>query len=140
MRIGVLIVGSLFRKQDEIRIRAAWRSNRLDLASVTHVDAPIRYGRRSQGWGDTFTMILDSAAPNGRALLASGKTDVRSLGDLLDEARWLWSAEDNKPLSDRFYRNWGCVAALFGPKAIAAGFPEQWRRDFQAANPPFHVL
>jgi hypothetical protein len=136
MRIGVLIVGSLFWKHDETGIRAAWRDNRLDLASITRVDAPLRYGRRSQGWGDTFTMILDPAVPNGRALLASCKADVRSFADLLDEARWLWSAEDNKPLTDRFHKNWGCVAALFGPKAIAAGFPEQWKRDFQAANPP----
>ena len=133
---GVLIIGSLLWKEDEIGIRAAWRDSRLGLTGMTQVDAHLRYGRRSQSWGDTFTMILDPAAPDGRAMLAPCKAGVRSLADLLDEARWLWSAEDNKPPADRIHKSWGCVGALFGPKAAAAGFPEQWKRYFQAAKPP----
>jgi len=136
VRCGVLIVGSLFWNEDEIGIRAAWRDKRLDLAGVMEVDAPLRYGRRSKGWGDTFTMILDPASPDGRALLAPCKADFQSFADLLDEVWWLWSAEHNKLLADRFHKSWGCVAALFGPRATAAGFPEQWKRHFQAAKPP----
>jgi len=134
LRCSVLIVGSLFWKQDDVR--TAWRDKRLDLAAMMQVEAPLRYGRRSQTWGDTFTMILDPAAPNGQALLVPCKAGVRSFADLRDEIRWLWSAEDNKPPADRFHKSWGCVAALFGPKAIAAGFREEWKLHFQAAKPP----
>ena len=136
LRCSVLIVGSLLWKEDETGIRAAWRGNRLDLAGATQIEAHLRYGRRSQGWGDTFTMILDPMAPGGRALLAPCKASVHSFADLLDEVRWLWSAEDSKPPTDRFHKSWGCVAALFGPKAATAGFPEQWKQHFQAAKPP----
>lgn len=136
LRCGVLIVGSLLWKEDEIGIRAAWRDNRLDLAAMTQVEAHVRYGRRSQTWGGTFTMILDPAAPGGRALLAPCKAGIHSIDDVLAEVRQLWSAEGNKPPEDRFHKDWGCVAAMFGPRAAAAGFPEQWKRHFQAAKPP----
>lgn len=136
LRCSVLIVGSLLWKGDDIGIRAAWRGDRLDLAGKAYVDVHLRYGRRSQGWGNTFTMILDAMAPDGRGLLVPCKAGVRSFADLLDEVRWLWSAEDNNPLADRFHKNWGCVAALFGPKAAAAGFPDKWKHHFQAAKPP----
>lgn len=141
LRCGVLIVGSLLWKEDEAGIRAAWRNDRLDLADRIQVVAPLRYGRRSRTWGDAFTMILDPAALDGRALLAPCKIGIRSFADLLDEVRWLWSAEDNKPPSDRFHKSWGCVAALFGPKALAMGFHEKWKRRFQAAklSPPCAV-
>jgi hypothetical protein len=135
LRCSVLIVGSLLWKEDETGIRAAWRGNRLDLVAATPVEAHLRYGRRSQGWGDTFTMILDEMAPGGQALLAPCKASVHSFEDLLDEVRWLWSAEDNKPPSNRFHKSWGCVAALFGPNVAAAGLPEQWKDHFQTAKP-----
>jgi hypothetical protein len=136
LRCSVLIIGSLLWKEDETGIRAAWRGNRLDLSAATPVEAHLRYGRRSHGWGNTFTMILDAMAPGGRALLAPCKASVHSFADFLNEVRWLWSAEDNKPPADRFHKDWGCVAALFGPKAAAAGFPEQWKHQFQAATHP----
>lgn len=136
LRCSVLIVGSLLWKEDENGIRAAWRGNRLDLAAAAPVETHLRYGRRSQGWGNTFTMILDAMAPGGQALLAPCKASVHAFSDLLDEVRWLWSAEDNKPPAGRFHKSWGCVAALFGPKATAAGFTAEWREHFQAAKPP----
>lgn len=81
-------------------------------------------------------MVVDAMAPGGKAILAPCKASIHSFADLLTEVRWLWSAEDSKPPTDRFYKSWGCVAALFGPKATAAGFPEKWRDHFQAANAP----
>lgn len=136
LRCGVLIVGSLLWSRDERGGRAAWRDSRLDLAAAMQVAVPLRYGRRSGTWGNTFTMILDPAAPNGRALLAPCKAGVCSIADYLEEVHCLWAAEDNKPPTARFHKDWGCVAALFGQKAAAAGLSEQWKRYFQAAKPP----
>lgn len=133
---SILIVGSLLWNKDKAGIWAEWRDDRLDLAAATRIHVPLRYGRRSQGWGNTFTMVLDAMAPSGKALLVPCKARVYSYADLLEEIRLLWSAEDSAPPIDRFYKSWGCVAALFGPKAAAVGFPEQWRATFQAAKPP----
>lgn len=133
---SILIVGSLLWNEDKAGIRAKWRDDRLDLATATRVDVPLRYGRRSQGWGNTFTMVLDGMAPSGKALLVPCKASVHSFVDLLDEIHLLWSAEASKPPINRFNKSWGCVAALFGPNAAAVGFPEQWGATFQAAKPP----
>lgn len=56
MRIGILIIGSLYWEMTEYR--GNWRENRLDVAGECHVRVPIRYGRRSRNRGWSFTMVV----------------------------------------------------------------------------------
>ena len=57
IRIGVLIIGSLY--WDEKEHRETWRRDRLvDLGDATRVHVPIRYGRLSRKRGCTYTMVF----------------------------------------------------------------------------------
>lgn len=56
MRIGVLMIGSLFWSKRPHRVR--WRRERLDVTEKKYVNVPIRYGRRSSSWGCSFTMVF----------------------------------------------------------------------------------
>lgn len=135
LRCGVLIIGSLFWHSDNGGHRENWRASRLDLPARQTVSAPIRYGRKSQTWGNAFTMILDSTTADGQGLLVPCKTEVSTFDQFVEEVQWLWAAEANDTRSDRFHRNWGCVGAHFGPNAITAGIPDKWKTHFEAAKP-----
>ena len=113
MRIGILIIGSLYWEQTEYR--HSWRDNRLDVAAGCHVRVPIRYGRRSRTRGCSFTMVFSPGLSDeayGDAIVAPCKSK-----ELVGEAEWLWAAERNiaKP-SDRISADWGCVALLENPE------------------------
>ena len=113
MRIGILIIGSLYWEQTEHRRN--WRDNRLDVAAECHVRVPIRYGRRSRTRGCSFTMVFSpglSEETYGHAIVAPCKSE-----DLVGEAEWLWAAERNKARpGDRISADWGCVALLENPE------------------------
>jgi len=133
-RCGILIIGSLLWNQDAGGHRERWRQNRLDLSAKQHVNVPIRYGRRSQTWGDSFTMILDAEASSGQAVLVPCKAPVSSFEDLIEEVQWLWAAEANEPTSNEFYRGWGCVGSLFRSNEFAQALEDEWRGYFQNAK------
>lgn len=135
LRCGILIIGSLFWHADNDGRRKNWRASRLDLSATQFVSAPIRYGRRSQTWGNAFTMILDSNAADGQALLVPCKAQICSFDQLVEEVEWLWAAEANAARSNNFYKKWGCVGAHFGHNAIAAGVHDEWKIHFEAAEP-----
>ena len=135
LRCGVLIIGSLFWHADNDGRRKNWRASRLDLPAKQVASAPIRYGRRSQTWGNAFTMILDSNAADGQGLLVPCKAQICSFDQLVEEVEWLWAAEANAARSNKFGKKWGCVGALFGQNAIAAGIHDEWKIHFETANP-----
>ncbi len=130
-RCGILVIGSLLWHQDAGGHRECWRQNRLDLSAKQHVNVPIRYGRTSQTWGNSFTMILDAEASGGQAVLVPCKTPVSSFEGLIEEVQWLWAAEANEPPSNEFHRSWGCVGTLFSSSEFAQALANEWRRYFQ---------
>lgn len=66
MRGGILIIGSLLWDNGQ---RDAWRRLRLRVGEKVYVKAPIRYGRRSQGRGNTFTMTFAHGGLHGQGVL-----------------------------------------------------------------------
>jgi hypothetical protein len=130
MRIGILIVGSLY--WDSLPARAAWRANRLKLSDVTQVTAPIRYGRLSISRGNTYTMVFSQscATPEklGTALVASAAMRCRQPEDLLVEAQYLWAAERNTVEPGPVSASWGRVGLLVNPAAnVGDEYLESWQ-------------
>ena len=120
MRAGVLIVGSLF--WDDLDVRRRWREERLDLDQTSHVAAPIRYGRVSSKRGNTYTMVFSAECVrgkggNGIGLAVPFRRPIESRDDLLEEAARLWAAEAEKErLSPGVYSaRWGSVGLLPNP-------------------------
>ena len=106
MRIGILIIGSLYWEQTEDRRN--WRDNRLDVAAKCRVRVPIRYGRRSRTRGCSFTMVFSpglSEEAYGHAIVAPCKSE-----ELVGEAEWLWAAERNKGRPKIKYRPTGAAS------------------------------
>ena len=124
MRIGILIIGSLYWEQTEHR--RSWRDNRLDVAAECHVRVPIRYGRRSRTRGCSFTMVFSpglSKEAYGHAIVAPCESE-----DPVREAEWLWAAERNKARpDDRISADWGCVALLENPESpMSRNLRNEW--------------
>src|SRR5271157_3294287 len=119
LTVGVLIIGSLYWRDDG---RARWRRKRLQMDREWSVKAPIRYGRLSKS--GTYTMVFAQlpAEQFGQGKVIRCKRPATSASDLVIEAEWLWSAEDNKvprlcnPTPEhRISAGWGCVALLINP-------------------------
>ena len=124
--IGVLIIGSLY--WDPSDNRQNWRSERLNLGTKKYVSAPIRYGRRSKCRGNSYTMVFSMNLCEeqfGRAIVVPCKQRVKSICDLLEEAKFLWMAESGHlgPISAK----WGCVAVVENPdRPIPDDLREGW--------------
>ena len=115
--LGVLIIGSLYWDNSA---REKWRRERLDLERRQYVRAPIRYGRRSEGRGCSYTMVLSASlreADFGTAIVVPCKSR-----DLIEEARSLWEAEGGT--RGAVSGTWGCVGLLINPDA---GLPSKDR-------------
>jgi hypothetical protein len=122
LSVGVLIIGSLYWRGGG---RDRWRRWRLDMNRKWLVKAPIQYGRRSKN--KTFTMVFSQPSDNqlGQAIIMPCQREVSSPADLIAEAEWLWSAEDNKVPSlcvlsptQSISAEWGgCVALLRNPQS-----------------------
>ena len=133
MRVGILIIGSLFWDER----RELWRRSRLLVGDAKHVRAPMRYGRRAQGRGNTFTMTFGSDGPWGQAVQVPCKANVEDVGGLIEEAEALWQAERlSAQRSRRIGADWGCVGVLFREDP-PAGWLEDWTRNFRANAPSF---
>jgi len=145
LSVGVLIIGSLYWRGGG---RDTWRRCRLDMNRKWLVKAPIQYGRRSKN--GTFTMVFSQVSGDrlGEAIIVPCQREVSSPADLIAEAEWLWSAEDNKvpslcALSPRqsISAEWGgCVALLRNPQSY---IPQElldrwaervWREQHYNAN------
>ena len=129
--IGVLIVGSLY--WDDRTERRQWRDGRLNIAAKRCVLAPIRYGRRSDKRGKTYTMVFSETLAReevklGRAIFVPCKWLVRTVEDLVEEAEILWAAERNSGASNgRISADWGCVGLAVNP---AHPIPDDLRRGW----------
>lgn len=135
MRCSVLIIGSLLWETGE---RGPWREERLDLAAAEQVEAPIRYGRRSAKRGHTFTMVFDTDAEMGRAVLVPCLRPVETTADLVDEANSLWRAERNGTPGDGVCSDWGSVGAMFTAGRrddVGADWGAHYRRSCRPTNP-----
>ena len=112
MKIGILVIGSLY--WDGSHHRRNWRSERLDMGTHVRVRVPIRYGRRSQSRGYSYTMVFSPGLDEerfGHAIVIPCK-----LQDAVKEAEWLWAAESNRDTpNNRISANWGRVALLENP-------------------------
>ena len=120
VRIGVLIIGSLYWDNGCEDHRKRWRGERLRIADKQHVNVPIRYGRRSGSRGDSYTMVYSSCLSEedfGQAIVVPCKEEVRNGTDLIKEAVELWTAEtaNGKNKKRRISASWGCVALLENP-------------------------
>jgi hypothetical protein len=109
---GILIVGSLL--WDERRER--WRRSRLDMHSAELVTAPIRYGRRSETRGNTYTMVFSRGCDTGQAMVITCTHPAFSADDVISEAEHLWAAEQNGAVNRTISAGWGCVTLLCNPE------------------------
>jgi len=128
MRGGILIIGSLLWRPE----RDAWRKSQLMLDQAVSVKVPIRYGRRSQGWGCCFTMTFATDGPSGHGVLVPCKHRIPDVGALLSEAEELWKAEDRHAESGSIAARtgWGCVGLLFRDQAASAHWLREWADVF----------
>jgi len=132
-RVGILIAGSLYWDDDPCR--RCWRKRRLRTRARARVHAPVRYWRKSESRGDSYTMVFtDEANPEGQALAVPCVSRVRTLADLVREATALWAAEAPKwrgpPLGASAGDPWGTVGLLVNPES--EGLPLQLREEWCA--------
>jgi hypothetical protein len=118
MRIGILIIGSLF--WDPSRVRCRWRQERLGCGWKRVVTAPIRYGKKARKRGNTYTMVFarscSEPARLGRALAVPVLADCREPEHLLYEAQCLWAAERDVEQIEGISAEWGKVCILKNPR------------------------
>jgi hypothetical protein len=117
LTLGILVVGSLY--WDDQPNRQAWRRARLEANADFHVNVPIRYGRKAETRGDTYTMVFSRSCPVGQAKVIQCKNLVESADDLVAEAERLWAAERSAPESNHHISaSWGAVALLIHPGVL----------------------
>src|SRR5882672_9080428 len=108
LTLGILAIGSLY--WDDNANRQAWRNSRLDGTAEFQVNAPIRYGRKSETRGDTYTMVFSRSCPLGHAKVIRCRNLVASTDDLIAEAEHLWAAERSARQSNQHIStSWGAV-------------------------------
>jgi hypothetical protein len=125
--LGVLIIGSLY--WDDRKSRRDWRSNRLCMGRGWIVSSRIRYGRRSESRGCTYTMVFSLSADcaAGTARIVSCRKQIASIDDLKAEAAELWAAEDDGGQANgNIAAGWGCVGLIANPKSDCAEIVEGW--------------
>jgi hypothetical protein len=110
LKLGFVIIGSLFWDAGPDDMRKTWRENRLMVDKAIDVQLPIRYGRLSQN--DTYTMVFSTSAPHGSAKVVPCRQQINDFADLQEEALNLWRAESKEPDSKVISASWGCVALL----------------------------
>jgi len=131
MHGGVLAIGSLYWCNHPSRV--AWRSSHLSQAHECSVSVPIRYGRKSDSRGNTYTMVfsllcLRRSHGLGVAKAIPLQTDVTTSAQLINEAESMWAAECK--LSQKrpaLSSTWGCVALLINPDSA---FPHHVLRQW----------
>jgi len=110
LKIGILIIGSLFWEKGKKDIREKWRDNRLLKDDAVEVCAPVRYGKIADTRDKTYTMVLSMKAPEGRAKVVPCINPVVAFSGLLKEAVELWTVEAQVESNRAVSAGWGCVA------------------------------
>lgn len=133
LRAGILVIGSLFWETDEVRL--AWRRDRLCMRDAADVRAPIRYGRISEGRGNTYTMVFSRGCAAGQAKAVPCQDEVRTAEDLVLEAEHLWAAERRAARNGRISADWGSVTLLPNPqRAIPPDILNCWTSRVHCAK------
>jgi hypothetical protein len=134
MRCGILIVGSLLWDNGR---REAWRRSRLRVGEKVYVKTPIRYRRRSQSRGDTFTMTFTPDDPPGQGVLVPCGVTIDDVKGLVAQAEFLWNAEQATPTAGSIGASWGCVGVLFSDKCVPDDWLSEWADFFRSkvSNP-----
>jgi hypothetical protein len=129
---GILMIGSLY--WDDNRYRVNWRASRLRSDREHTVLVPIRYGRQSQSWGNTYTMVISRLCLRQSHGLGTGKViplkyPVETPEQLVQEAELLWAAEQKKsPSNNLLSANWGCVALMVNSDSqVSLDLLDGWR-------------
>jgi hypothetical protein len=131
MRLGILIIGSLYWDRSSARCR--WRETRLGSNDDRKlVRVPIRYGRKSSSRGNTFTMVFSQSCSTpereGTALVLPVRADCCNPDQFVEEALHLWAAERNSSQLTGIGSEWGRVCVLPNPKSSNLGsFLDRWR-------------
>jgi len=131
MQAGILIIGSLLWDDG---VRDEWRRSRLRTSEKVCVKAPIRYGRRAQTRGSTFTMVFARDSPVGQGVLLPCTAAIVGIDSLVAEAEALWSAEERKSCCRRIGEGWGCVGFLCREETRFASLLEAWACYFRNAG------
>ena len=125
-KIGIMMIGSLY--WDEEKVRNDWRKNRLSDEQFD-VFAPIRYGRRSEKRGNTYTMVFSKLCIRksyglGAAKVVTCKNKAHNIEEIIKEAEFLWVAERNSSkTNNKFWDNWGSIGLLCNPRTT---FPKKY--------------
>lgn len=115
--LGILAIGSLY--WDNNPNRETWRNSRLNQSEEFHVSAPIRYGRKSETRGNTYTMVFSRSCPPGQAKVVRCQNTVTTVDNLIVEAEYLWAAERSAARPNhRISASWGAVGLLIRPGTI----------------------
>lgn len=143
MRLGILIIGSLY--WDPSRVRCPWRQNRLSCTEEHPVRVPIRYGKKSNKRGDTFTMVFARScsedAKLGSALVVPARAECCEPDHLLEEAEHLWAAERDSDARSGVCSKWGKVCVLENPRAkISEAILGAWQSRVTAAGHAYTTL
>ena len=132
-KIGVLIIGSLFWEKK--CYRCEWRRDHLRMSEKQFVKVPIRYGRCSISWGNSYTMVFYAGRSDeklGQAIVVPCAQDVITGQDLVKEAVCLWNVEarDSKNQNNCITsKKWGCVTLLKNPnRTICDDLHDSWTK------------
>lgn len=116
---GVIIIGSLlWEKTPE---REKWRTLCLQMEQKTPVSVPIRYGRKSKGRSDTYTMIFSTHSSTilGQAFIIPLKDGIKNYSTLEKHAFAMAKAEGiwkNTDVTPGVNKRWGTVGLLINPQ------------------------
>lgn len=145
MRLGILIVGSLY--WDRSRVRCRWRQGRLSCADEhpVRVRVPIRYGRKACRRGDTFTMVFAKSCSDdaklGVGLVVPARAECCEPGHLLEEAEYLWAAERDREEISGIYSKWGKVCILENRDAkLSEPILQAWQSRIEALSEAYTAL
>jgi len=136
LRIGILIIGSLFWDNSE---RAVWRRERLVIEDKQRIRARIRYGRESTAGSrkGTFTMTFSGSAAPGIAYVVPCRNEISDPAGLLEEARLLARAE--KLDGAARWKQFGAIGLLLrnaDANRLALELRASWAQYFQTHLDP----
>lgn len=143
MKVGVLIIGSLY--WDPSHIRCRWREARLDCTGERKVRVPIRYGKIAKTRGNTYTMVFAMSCTEdsklGTAIVVPARAACCEPAHLVEEAELLWAGERNLESVCGFYANWGKVCVLENPNGtISAPVLDAWTSRVKSAGKEYSSL
>jgi hypothetical protein len=143
MRLGVLIIGSLYWHPSRVRCR--WRQTRLGCSDEQKVRVPIRYGRVAKSRGNTYTMVFARSCEEdsklGIGIVVPVRAECCEPVHLVEEAEQLWAAERDREALSGLCGEWGKVCILENPESkISAPVLDAWKKGIEAAGKDYSEL